>query len=378
MSGGSTAAALPPVVILCRPQMGENVGAAARAMLNFGLSELRLVSPSCGWPNAKAVVAASGAAEVLNGTRIFDSLNGALADLHHTFAATARLRGLDKDVTGPDEAARLHKDLGVPREHLRHALDLDEVARIDRNKDTRLIVLRVPWRQGEGQGLPYRAAPLGVMLVDGPLVTVTPVETEVIRDLLALPALEPANHHRFLFQLILCTADRFLSALREIDRDVATLEDELQASLRNEELLGLLKYQKSLVHITSALTSNRIMLERIQKDPRFQISPEDHDLLEDALVEIHQLIEMASISENVLIQMMDAFASLIANKLNSVMKVMTALAMILVFPTMVSSFFGMNVRLPFQEHPQAFLFAILLSVLISGAVAAIFLRKRWL
>ncbi|HLM73103.1 MAG TPA: magnesium transporter CorA family protein [Polyangiaceae bacterium] len=279
---------------------------------------------------------------------------------------------------GPDEAARLHKDLGVPREHLRHALDLDEVARIDRNKDTRLIVLRVPWRQGEGQGLPYRAAPLGVMLVDGPLVTVTPVETEVIRDLLALPALEPANHHRFLFQLILCTADRFLSALREIDRDVATLEDELQASLRNEELLGLLKYQKSLVHITSALTSNRIMLERIQKDPRFQISPEDHDLLEDALVEIHQLIEMASISENVLIQMMDAFASLIANKLNSVMKVMTALAMILVFPTMVSSFFGMNVRLPFQEHPQAFLFAILLSVLISGAVAAIFLRKRWL
>jgi tRNA/rRNA methyltransferase len=106
MSGGSTAAALPPVVILCRPQMGENVGAAARAMLNFGLSELRLVSPSCGWPNAKAVVAASGAAEVLNGTRIFDSLNGALADLHHTFAATARPRGLDKDVTGPDEAAR--------------------------------------------------------------------------------------------------------------------------------------------------------------------------------------------------------------------------------------------------------------------------------
>jgi tRNA/rRNA methyltransferase len=106
-------AALPPVVILCRPQMGENVGAAARAMLNFGLSELRLVSPSCGWPNAKAVVAASGAAEVLNGTRIFDSLNGALADLHHTFAATARPRGLDKDVAGPDEAAREARRLSL-------------------------------------------------------------------------------------------------------------------------------------------------------------------------------------------------------------------------------------------------------------------------
>jgi tRNA/rRNA methyltransferase len=110
MSGGDSGEAprppLAPVVILVRPQMGENVGAAARAMLNFGLTELRLVSPSCGWPNAKAVVAASGAAEVLNGTRVFDGLNEALADLHHTFASSARLRGLDKDVAGPDEAAR--------------------------------------------------------------------------------------------------------------------------------------------------------------------------------------------------------------------------------------------------------------------------------
>ena len=112
MSGPTRAgvAALPlplaPVVILCRPQMGENVGAAARAMLNFGLTELRLVSPSCGWPNAKAVVAASGAAEVLNGVRVFDGLDAALADLHHSFASSARPRGLDKDVAGPDEAAR--------------------------------------------------------------------------------------------------------------------------------------------------------------------------------------------------------------------------------------------------------------------------------
>lgn len=106
MSGLPDGAGTAPVVILCRPQMGENVGAAARAMLNFGLTELRLVAPTCGWPNAKAVVAASGAAEVLNGVRVFDRLTDALADLHHTFASTARPRGLDKDVAGPDEAAR--------------------------------------------------------------------------------------------------------------------------------------------------------------------------------------------------------------------------------------------------------------------------------
>jgi tRNA/rRNA methyltransferase len=103
MSGAEAGA---PVVILCRPQMGENIGTAARAMLNFGLTELRLVRPECGWPSAKAVAAASGAVEVLNGVRVYDALGDALADLHHTLATTARNRGLRKDVVTPEEAAR--------------------------------------------------------------------------------------------------------------------------------------------------------------------------------------------------------------------------------------------------------------------------------
>jgi tRNA/rRNA methyltransferase len=103
MSGAEAGA---PVVILCRPQMGENIGTAARAMLNFGLTELRLVRPECGWPSAKAVAAASGAVEVLNGVRVYGALGDALADLHHTLATTARNRGLRKDVVTPEEAAR--------------------------------------------------------------------------------------------------------------------------------------------------------------------------------------------------------------------------------------------------------------------------------
>ena len=95
-----------PVVVLCRPQMGENIGAAARAMLNFGLTELRLVRPACGWPNAKAVLSASGANVVLNGVRVFGDAGEALADLHHTFATTARNRELKKDVLTPEAAAR--------------------------------------------------------------------------------------------------------------------------------------------------------------------------------------------------------------------------------------------------------------------------------
>ena len=94
-----------PVVILCRTQMGENIGTAARAMLNFGLTELRLVAPQCGWPNAKAVVAASGAVEVLNRVELFPDLIAATADLHHTLATTARPRELAKPVHDAEHAA---------------------------------------------------------------------------------------------------------------------------------------------------------------------------------------------------------------------------------------------------------------------------------
>ena len=96
---------LPPAVILCRTQMGENIGTAARAMLNFGLTELRLVAPLCGWPNAKAVVAASGAVTVLNRLELFPDLAAATADLHHTLATTARPREMAKPVLGPEAAA---------------------------------------------------------------------------------------------------------------------------------------------------------------------------------------------------------------------------------------------------------------------------------
>jgi tRNA/rRNA methyltransferase len=105
------AGAVAPAVILCRTQLGENIGAAARAMLNFGLTELRLVAPACGWPNAKAVVAASGAVEVLNRVELFPDLAAATADLHHTLATTARARELPKPVRDAEEAAAAARSL---------------------------------------------------------------------------------------------------------------------------------------------------------------------------------------------------------------------------------------------------------------------------
>ncbi|MBL8718364.1 MAG: magnesium transporter CorA family protein [Myxococcales bacterium] len=276
------------------------------------------------------------------------------------------------------ELSLLRDAVGVPAEFLTHAVDLDEVARVDRVEGASLIMLREPCRTRANQAAHFRSAPVGVVLLDGVLVTIAPMETEIIQDLLALPALAPEQPHTFLLQLVLCTAERFLAHLRTIDREVDALEDRLQVSLDNEQVLELLAYQKSLVHFTSALTSNRHMLERLQKDPRFEISKKDHDLIEDALVEIHQAIEVATVSQNVLGQMMNAFASVISNNVNMVMKILTAFTIVLMIPTLITSFYGMNVPLPGQGHPFASAFVITGSIVVGGVVVAVFARKRWL
>ncbi len=132
------------------------------------------------------------------------------------------------------------------------------------------------------------------------------------------------------------------------------LEDQLQQSTRNKEVLELLKYQKSLTYFATALKSNELMMERLERSKLFQAFPEDEDLLDDVLTENQQAIEMTNISSNILSGMMDAFASIISNNLNGVMKILAGITIILALPTMVASFYGMNVNLPFEGLSYAF------------------------
>jgi magnesium transporter len=142
--------------------------------------------------------------------------------------------------------------------------------------------------------------------------------------------------------------------------------------------VGLLRYQKALVHFTTALASDAIMLERLARDAHDNLFNLDRDLMDDVTVEFRQAIEMTKIQEEILSQMMDAFASIISNNLNVVVKVLTALTIVLTIPTMVASFYGMNVNLPGQHHPAAFLGTVLISLLGAAILALWFWRKRWL
>jgi magnesium transporter len=142
--------------------------------------------------------------------------------------------------------------------------------------------------------------------------------------------------------------------------------------------MQLLRYEKSLVYFTTALKSNELVLERLGKGHILGWPPEEADLLEDVSVEIRQAIEMVDISQNILSQMMDAFASIVSNNLNEVMKILTAATIIVAFPTLIASLYGMNVALPGARHPLAFAAVLAGSFLVAALLALILRRKKWL
>lgn len=279
----------------------------------------------------------------------------------------------------PEEIARIQA-LGVPQDYITYPLDLDERARTERENGELLIVLRIPYFQGKEADVPYTTIPLGIILTDQYIITVCKLENEIITEFTNGRARDvtTSKRLRFVLRILLSTANKYLNYLREITKVVDVLEDQLQQSTRNKEVLDLLKYQKSLTYFTTALKSNELMMERLQRSQLLRTYPEDEDLLEDVLTENQQAIEMTNITSNILSSMMDAFASIISNNLNTVMKFLASITIVLSLPTLVASFFGMNVHLPLELHPNAFIYIILISILISLVVVYIFWRRDWL
>ncbi len=278
----------------------------------------------------------------------------------------------------PQEIIQL-QEMGIPHDYLTYPLDLDERARTERENGDLLIVLRIPSYQGQVADIPYATIPLGIILTERFLVTVCRRDNDIIQEYAQgrIKNLSTGKRNRFVLRLLLTTANKYLNYLREITKAVDALEDQLQLSTRNREVLELLKYQKSLTVFTTALKSNELMMERLQRSRLFQSYPEDEDLLEDVLTENQQAIEMTNITSNILSSMMDAFASIISNNLNAVMKFLASITIVLSFPTMIASFFGMNVHIPFEDHTYAFLLTLLLSLLISGTVVYYFWKRDW-
>jgi len=271
-------------------------------------------------------------------------------------------------------------ELGIPQDFLTYPLDIDERPRTEKEDDgSQLILIRIPFYQGDTADVPFITIPLGVILTDRWVVTVCRRQNDIFQELNngKMRGFSTGKRNRFVLRLLLSSATKYLVHLREINKAVDILEDKLQLSLKNKEVLELLKVQKSLVYFTTALKANELVLERLQRSQMFKQFPDDEDLLDDVIIENQQAIEMTNISSNILSSMMDAFASIISNNLNVVMKFLASMTIIVSLPALVIGFYGMNVQLPFMLDPSAYLYILGASLAVSLLVVFIFLKKDW-
>jgi len=270
---------------------------------------------------------------------------------------------------------------GIGADLVNYSLDLDEMARMERDEDEDyiFILIRIPRFQGQGHDIPYTTIPVGIVIKPNLIATICRSDNDIFKTLCngKYRLLRTAKRYRFALYVFLETAMRYLSNLREINKITEAIEDQLQKSTRNREVMELLKYQKSLTYFATALRSNAVMMERLQKTRMFNQFEEDQDLLEDVLTENQQAIQMVNIATDILSAMMDAFASIISNNLNGVMKALAAITIVINVPAIVAAFYGMNVQLPLGTHPLGFLFVLGIAVGLTSLAVFIFAKRDW-
>lgn len=282
------------------------------------------------------------------------------------------------DSPGAEEIKQLIERFNLEEDYITDLQDADENSRMEYDGGAVLIILRVPlYYRHKSATIPFATAPLGIIAVQDKLITVSFFATEVLTQYLEGKH-KPFNitQQSFLLQIALRTAIYFLKFLKEIIRRSNNIEIELYQSMRNKEIIRLLRLEKSLVYFSTSLQSNEIILERMQRSRWLNQDPDAEDMIEDVIIENRQAIEMTDVHSSILSSMMDAFASIISNNLNMRMKFLTSVSIVLMLPTLVASIWGMNVVLPLQENKYAFLILMGISAVASILVVLYFIHKN--
>ena len=268
----------------------------------------------------------------------------------------------------------------IDSDHLRAPLDEEERSRIEVEDQYILVVVDIPSIEERGGKDWYVTIPLGIVMTADMIITVCLEENPVISAFMdgRVRDFHTFMKTRFILQILYKNASLYLQYLRVIDKKSEAIERKLHQSQRNQELLELQELEKSLLYFTTSLRSNEVVLEKLLKSDRIKKYPEDTELLEDVIIENKQAIEMANIYSGVLAGTMDVFASVISNNLNISMKFLATITIVMSIPTMVASFYGMNVNLdglPFANSQYGFVIVLGFAALLSLLVAWIFWKK---
>ena len=278
-----------------------------------------------------------------------------------------------------NEINEVCEQTGITDDFIRYALDYEEKARIDIEDDgTILFILDVPIIEKDQDSEIYTTMPVGLIVVrDDYFITVSLKKNKIIGNIERNMNKKVITYKksRFIFQFFYENASVFLKLLKQIDKETEVAESILKKTLRNKELLKLLNLEKSLVYFTTALKANEVVMEKTLRGKIIKLYDEDEDLLEDAIIENKQAIEMSKIYSDILNGTMDAYASIISNNLNGVMKTLTSLTVILAIPTLIASLWGMNVPVPFQDSSFGFWILVFMVVVIT-LITVIYLKMK--
>lgn len=278
-----------------------------------------------------------------------------------------------------EEIKEVCDNLNIKDDFIKYSLDYEEKARIDIEDDgTMLFIVDIPIIEKENDSEIYTTMPIGMIVVrDDYFITVSLKNNSIIKEIenKVYKNIVTYKKSRLIFQILYQNAATFLNLLKRISKETEIAESVLKSSMKNKELLKLLNLEKSLVYFTTSLKSNEVVMEKTLRGKIIKLYDEDEDILEDAIIENKQAIEMSKIYSDILNGTMDAYASIISNNLNGVMKFLTSITIILSIPTMVASFWGMNVEVPMQNNKVGFLIIMIFSVL-SAIIAMIWLKKK--
>lgn len=275
-----------------------------------------------------------------------------------------------------EELQTVAKETDIDIDDLRAPLDDEERSRIEQEGDCVIVLVDIPSLDEKDR---YVTIPLGIYMTKQAIVTVCLEETPVLRAFMNNRVREfyTFKKTRFVFQILYRNATSYLRYLRIIDRKSEQIEEKLHISQKNKELIELLELEKSLVYFTTSLRSNETVLEKLLRTEKVKKYPEDEELLEDVIIENKQAIEMANIYSGILSGTMDAFASVISNNLNVVMKFLSTVTIVLSIPTLIASLFGMNfVNIPLGDNPHGFLIITVATLIVTALVTIFFQRKN--
>lgn len=288
------------------------------------------------------------------------------------------------ELTSPtnDEIDKVVEKTLVDKDLILKMLDDEERPRVEQSGNATLIVIDTPYLEKDEKGSNYKTYPLGIIITDNNyVITVSSKRIELLNDFKKnkVKDFRTAKKTRFLIQILLRTSKYYLRALKQVYNDMEEAEQVLKKSTENKDLINLLEVEKTLVYFITSLKANDLVLEKLSKGTILPLYEGDLDLLEDAIIENKQAIEMSTIYRDILSSITDTYATIVSNNLNYIMKFLAGATIVLSIPTMISSFLGMNVPLgSIMTYNQAFILITVLSVVLSIVVAIILKKKNML